>query len=76
MNFFGRDTGRDQLIAIRLLQIDTRMTVAGRCKKIDTPGKTFREEVDYFAADFIAAAVRCGADGSAQVLRERPVFAL
>ena len=75
MDSLRTDTGACQLIAIGCLQIDTCMAVAGRREEVPALREAFFELIDHFAANFVAAGIRCRSDCGAQIFGPGSVFA-
>jgi hypothetical protein len=67
VNLVGLDTGRNQLLAIGCLQIDTRVTVARGREQLLGLRKSIRELLDDFRTDFVTAQIRRRTNRGAKV---------
>src|SRR6476619_6018879 len=76
MNAFGRHAGIDQLIAVRLMQIDSRVALFGRGEEFVRFGKSFFEDAYYFGADFVTARAGSGPNRRDDIFGTRTEFVL
>ena len=71
-----RDACFNKLIAVRLVQINSRMPFACRREEFIRRRKSFFEDTDNFGADFVAAAICRGTDRGAHIFGARSEFTL